>query len=105
MLRPQAFILLSVDEVLNFTGTPAIIIQLEVLDQPLDDPQLVVRIDDLEILRQPGVLPVAAQQAMGEAVKGANPEMVDGHVEQGLDAAAHLGCGLVCECDGQEALR
>ncbi len=104
MLRPQALVFLRIDEPLDFLRHPAAVVDLEVLQQPLDQAQLVVRIDDLEILRQLRLAPVAPQQAMGEAVERADPQVADGHVEQRLDAATHLRRRLVGERDGEKAL-
>ena len=59
MLRPQAFVFLTVNEVLNFARHPAAVIDLQILEEPLDQAQLVVRVYDLEILRQAGLAPVA----------------------------------------------
>ena len=39
------------------------------LDRLADEPTLVVRVEDLEVLRQPGLLPVRAQQAMRNEMK------------------------------------
>ena len=105
MSRPEALVLLGVDEVLHLARRPAAIVDVEALQQSLDDALLVVGIDDLEVLRQPGFAPVTAQQPVGEAVEGADPQVVDGHAEQRLDTPAHLGRGLVGEGHGNEALR
>ncbi len=105
VLRPQALVFLRIDEPLDFLGHPAAVVDLEIFQQALDQAQLVVRIDDLEILRQLRFLPVSPQQAMSEAMKRADPQMVDGHAEQRLDAATHLGRCLVGKRDGQQALR
>jgi hypothetical protein len=42
---------------------------------------------------------------MGESVKGAYPQVVYGHLQQGLDAAAHFRGSLVGKGYGQQALR
>ncbi len=105
VLRPQALVLLRIDEPLDLLGHPAAVVDLEILQQPLDQPQLVVRIDDLEVLRQLRFLPVPPQQAMRQAVKRADPQVTDRHAEQRLDPAAHLGRRLVGECDREQALR
>ena len=105
VLRPQALVFLPVDEILNLAWHPAAVIDLEVLQQALDQPQLVVRVDDLKILRQPGFTPVTAQQPVRKAVKRADPEVIDRHVQQRLDAPAHLGGGLVGKGHREQALR
>jgi hypothetical protein len=43
------------------------------LIDPPDEALLVVAVEDLEPLRQPGFAPVQAQQAVGDAVEGADP--------------------------------
>ena len=104
VLRPQALVLLRIDKPLDLLGYPAAVVDLEVLQQSLDQAQLVVRIDDLKVLRKLGFLPVPSQQAMSEAVKRADPQVTDGHVEQRLDTAAHLGRRLVGKRDCEQAL-
>ena len=105
VLRPAAFVLVLVDEVLHFTRHPAILIQLQRLQQLLDDAQLIVGIQDLEALRQAGLAPVEAQQAVGQAMKRAQPQRAARHSQQALDTGAHFGSGLVGEGDGQDAVR
>ena len=73
MLRAQALILLGVDEPLDLLRHPAAVVEFEVLYQALDEPQLVVRVDDLEVLWQICLAPVAPQHAVCEAVEGADP--------------------------------
>jgi hypothetical protein len=58
---------------------------------------LIVAVENLEGARQPGLLPVLAQQAVGDAVKGADPQPADGLIQHRFDSAAHLGGGLVGE--------
>ncbi len=105
MLRPQALVLLRIDEPLDLLRDPAAVVDLEVFQQALDQAQLVVGVDDLEILRQFRFLPVPPQQAVGEAVERAYPQVADGHAEQRLDTAAHFRRGLVGKRHGQQALR
>ena len=51
VLWTQALVLLAIDEILDFARHPTTVIDLEVFQQALDEPQLVVGIDDLKILR------------------------------------------------------
>ena len=95
VLGTQALILLAIDKPGGLTGRPALLVQPQFLDHPFDQPDLIIRIDDLEALGQARFLPVGAQQAMGNAVEGAHPHAVGGHVQQLLDAPAHFGSGLV----------
>ncbi len=105
MLRAQAFVLLPVDEPLRLAGRPALLVQAQLADHPLDQALLVVAVEDLEVFRQLGFLPVRAQQAMGQAVEGADPHALRALAEHLLDALAHLGRGLVGESDRQHAVR
>ncbi len=50
VLRPQAFILLAIDEPLRLARWPALFIETQLADHPLDDALLVVAVEDLEIL-------------------------------------------------------
>ena len=105
VVGPQALVLLCVDEILDLARHPAVVVDIEIPDQPLDDPELVIRVDDLEVLRQPRLPPVPPQQAVCEAVKRADPEVADGQAQQGLDTATHLGRGLVGERNSQNLFR
>ena len=66
---------------------------------------LVIAVENLEGLAQPGFLPVRPQQTMCEAVEGAYPHAgrVDAH--ELFDAVAHLGSGLVGEGHRQHRVR
>ena len=104
MLWPQALVFLSVNEILNFARHPAAVINLEVLEQPFDQAQLVVRVNDLEILRQAGLAPVTPQQPVREPVKRAYPQVVHGRPEQAFDTTAHFCGRLVGKGDSEQAL-
>ena len=104
MLRPQALILLTVDEILDLPRDPAAVIQLQVFKESLDDAQLIIRVDDLEVLWQLCLIPVTSQQPMREAVKRADPQVVHRHIQKRLDTPAHLRRGLVGKGDRQQAL-
>ena len=97
MLGATALVLLAVDEPLRLASRPAAVIQAEVANDALDQAQLVVGIEDLEAFRQAGFLPVGTQQPVGNAMEGADPHAAGGHMQQVLDAAAHLVGGLVGE--------
>ena len=45
------------------------------------------------------------QQAMGKPVESPDPQAAPGISQQGLDAAAHFGGGLVGERDREDAVR
>ena len=101
----QALIFLAVNEPGGLTGRPALLIQPQFLAHPLDQSNLVVRIDDLEALGKPGLLPVGPQQPVGNAVEGAHPHAVGGHIQQLLNTPAHFRGGLVGKGHRQNAKR
>ncbi len=104
ILWPQALVLLPVDEPLRLARRPALLVQAQVADHPLDQPLLVVAVEDLEGLAQPGFLPVRPQQAVRQAVEGADPHAGRADAHQLLDAMAHLGSGLVGEGHRQDGV-
>jgi hypothetical protein len=79
MRRAQALVFLRVDVPLGLLGRPARLVELQFTAHALDQAQLVVAVEDLEVLRQPGVLPVRLEQAMGQTVEGADPHAVGGY--------------------------
>ena len=58
MRRAPPFIFMRIDVPLNAFGRPAVLVQLVLLNQPLDQAKLVLTINNLEVLRQIGLLPV-----------------------------------------------
>ena len=65
---------------------------------------MVLRVDDLEALRQAGFAPVNSQQTVCQAVKGADPEVTRRESQQALDSVAHLPGRLVGEGHRKEML-
>jgi hypothetical protein len=80
-------------------------VQAEAGDHALDQPLLVVGIEDLEAFRQPRLAPVPAQQAVRDAVEGADGETLRAAGDQLVQARAHLARGLVGEGDGEDRPR
>ncbi|MNH08263.1 hypothetical protein D3C79_676740 [compost metagenome] len=105
VLRAQALVFLPVDEPLGLARRPALLIEAQLADHPLDQALLVIAVEDLEVLVQPGFLPVRPQQAMGQAVEGAYPHTGRVDTHQLLDTLAHLGSGLVGEGHRQDRVR
>ena len=66
---------------------------------------LVLRVQDLKTLRQPGFLPVTAQQAVRQTMKGTHPHACRRRLDHGLDTPAHLGSRLVGKGHGQDGVR
>ncbi len=98
-----AVVLLRVDEPHGLARRPLLLVQIQLAHDALDQPQLVVGVQNLEVLRQLGVAPVHPQQAVGDAVERADPHGAGGAAEQGFDPAAHFRGGLVREGDRQHA--
>ena len=105
MLRTQSLVLLSVDEPGDLLRHPARLVELERSDDLADEPLLVLGIEDLEGLRQPGLAPVHPQQPVCDAVEGADPQRSRRQAELRLDAAAHLAGRLVGERHREDAVR
>ena len=103
-LRADALILLPVNEPLRLLGRPALFIQAEVADYPLDQALLIVRVENLEVLGQPRFFPVRTQQAVSQAVEGADPHAGRGVAQHVFDTVAHLGGRLVGEGHRQDAV-
>ena len=102
-VRSVAGFLLAVDELLQLARRKFLVVDVERLQQALDGGELVARIEDLEQLRQPGVAVVGAQQAVGEAVKGADPHAAGAHRQHGRQAGEHFLGGFVGKCNRQDA--
>jgi hypothetical protein len=76
------------------------------LDQLLDQPDLVVGVEDGEVRAQPDQLGMAAQQACADRVEGAEPgHALDAAPTRSADALLHLAGGLVGEGHGQDLAR
>jgi hypothetical protein len=74
-------------------------------DDPAQQALLVLRIQDLECLGQPCLLPVHAEQAMGDAVECPDPQGPSRDPEQVAGALAHFAGRLVREGDRQHTQR
>ncbi len=75
----EALILVVIDEPLDLARHPARLVELHGLDDLLDEPELILAVEDLETLRQVGVAPVQTQQPVRNAVKGAHPHPATRH--------------------------
>jgi hypothetical protein len=105
VLRAQAFVFLPVDEPLRLTRRPALFVQAQLADHPLDQALLIVAVENLEGLGSARFLPVRPQQAVRQAVEGADPHAGRVDTHQLLDAMTHLGSGLVGEGHRQNGVR
>jgi len=105
VLRAVALVLVVIDEPLHLARHPARLVVLGRLQHLLDEALLVLGVEDLEALGELRLAPVHAQQAVRDAVEGADPERRPRQAEQLLDARAHLAGGLVGEGDREDAVR
>jgi hypothetical protein len=104
MRRAQPLVFLPVDVPLCLLRRPARLVELQLAAHALHQAQLVIAVEDLEILRQARLLPVHFQQAVGEAVEGADPHAVGGHLQHVLDTPAHFPRGLVGKGHGEHRM-
>ena len=97
VLGPQAVFLGAGDEPGHLLRNEALLVQVHRLDHALDGGDGVARVQDLEALRQAGQLPVRAQEAVAQAVEGADPHAAHVHRQHRGQAGDHLLGGLVGE--------
>ena len=83
--RPSSFCALIHHAI--WRGGKLAVVQLQLLHHALDQAQLVVGVEHLEAFRQLRVLPVQAQQAVRQAVEGADPHAARAAAQLRVDAA------------------
>ena len=101
---PTPLILLPIDEPGHLARGPALFVKIEAAEDPLDQALLVIRIENLKVFGKARFLPVGPQEAMGEAVKGADPKLARGNGNELLKPRPHLRGGLVRKGHGQKAM-
>ncbi|OFA01931.1 hypothetical protein DUGA2_38570 [Duganella sp. HH101] len=105
LVGAQALVLGAVDEVHHLFRRKLLVVDVVGLDQALDGRQLVLGIEDLEGLRQRGVAVVGAQQAVAQAVEGADPHAACIDRQHRRQTRHHFLGRLVGEGDSQQARR
>ncbi len=103
ILRPTTVFLRAGDEPADLLGGEAVLVELHRLDDALDGALRILHVEDLEALRQRGQLPVRAQEAVAQAVEGADPHPAHVHRQHVLQARQHFLGRLVGERDRQHA--
>ena len=98
LVGAQALVLGVVDEVLQVLGRVLFVVDVVGLEQALDHRQLVLRVEDLERLRQRGVAVMGAQEAVAQAVEGADPHAARADRQHRREARQHFLGRLVGEC-------
>jgi hypothetical protein len=101
----QPLFLLRVDEMAQFARREFFVIDIQRFQKALDGSLLVGRIEDLEQLRQAGIAVMGTQQAVAQAVKGADPHAPDVDRQYRGEPRLHFLGGLVGEGHGEHAGR
>ena len=102
--RRQAAVLEAADDRQQDPGRPAARVDIGGLDHLLQEPELIVGVEDREVGLEADQLGVTAQQAGAERMEGAEPEPLDALAEQVRDAEDHLARGLVGEGDREHLI-
>ena len=105
LVRAQALLLRAGDEVLQLPRRKALVVDAVRLVQPLDQRELVLRVHDLEELRQVRVAVVRAQHPVAQAVERADPHAARVDRRHRREADEHLLRRLVGERDGEDRQR
>ena len=101
-VRRQAAILPAVDEGGKLARGPPVLVQPFALDDLLDQPVLIVRVEYGEAGLQPHELGMPAQNFHADGMKRAEPgHALDGAPDEVADALLHLARRLVGEGDGE----
>ena len=101
IFRAQPGLLRAIDEVLQIARRVLLIVDIVRLEQALDGGKLVGRIEDLKGLGQRGVTVVSAQQAIAQAMKGADPHASGIDRQHCRQPRGHFARSLVGEGDCQ----
>ena len=90
LVRRQAAVLPALDDAEHGAGRQALLVDAVGLDELLDQPELVVLVEDGEIGRQPDGLGVGAQDARPQGMEGAHPPALHRPRQDGGDPVPHL---------------
>ena len=106
LLRGPAAILPPVDERGELARRPALLVEIRSGDELLQDPELVVGVEDREIGLEPDELGMASEHSRGDRMEGAEPRhALDRSAGYLRHALLHLARGLVGEGDRQDLAR
>ena len=89
-VRRQAAVLPALDDAEHGAGRQALLVDAVGLDELLDQPELVVLVEDGEIGRQPDGLGVGAQDARPQGMEGAHPPALHRPRQEDGDPVPHL---------------
>ena len=93
----QAVFFAAANEPLHLLGRKALVVNIELLVQPLDTGELVLRVQNLKTLGQIGQFEVGPQKPVAQPVKGANPHAPHIHRQHGREPGHHLLGRLIGE--------
>ena len=97
-VRSKPLVLPAVDHLRELARRPALVVEVLGLDELLQEPDLVVGVENGEVRLQPGEFGVAAQDLDADRVERAEPgHALDGLADQQADAHLHLARRLVGE--------
>ena len=94
-----------VDEVGHAARRKLLVVDIQGLQQPLDRGKLILGVENLEGVRQPGIAVMGAQHAVAQTVEGTDPQPARDDRQHRRQAREHLTRCLVGEGDGQDPLR
>ena len=92
------------DERADHVGREVLLVDLEVVHDGADEALRIVIVVDREVGAVADKVAVGAQHAHAHGVERADPHAAHAVAQQGLEAVAHLGGGLVGEGDGEDAV-
>ena len=102
----EAAVLPAVDQAREHARRPALLVDVLGFQQLLEQPDLVVDVEDGEVGLEAHQLGVPAEDLHADRMKGAEPRhALDGLADHGADALLHLARGLVGEGDGEDLAR
>ena len=102
-LRPYKRVLRAADIREDRADGEALLVQLQILEDALDEAHGIGGIVDREIRAEAEPLRVTAQDAHAGGVEGAGPDVVCLLAEHAVEALLQLAGGLVCEGDREDA--
>ncbi len=105
LVRAPALVLPALDQAQERPRRPALLVEIGALDHLLDEPELVVGVEDREARPEAHQLGMAAKKTHADGVERAQPHALHAPADQPLDAPRHLARGLVREGDGQDLAR
>ena len=105
LIRAQPLFLGARDEILQRARGIAFVVDVQGLVHALDQAELILRVEDLEHLRQIGLAMMRAQEPVAQPVEGPDPHAAGVDREHGRKAHLHLPGGLVGEGHGQNPHR